>query len=70
MDVCAFVARCVRYGAGHQGPGAPVLAGAAQRAVTGVHLRRREARTHPVCILTLYPRTPLFPFLLMHNEFA
>jgi len=33
-------ARRLRYGAGHQGPGAPVLAGAAQRALAGVHLRR------------------------------
>lgn len=30
---------CLRYGAGHQGPGAPVLPGAAQRAVGGVRLR-------------------------------
>uniref|UniRef100_A0A8R7UP67 Uncharacterized protein n=1 Tax=Triticum urartu TaxID=4572 RepID=A0A8R7UP67_TRIUA len=41
-------ARRLRYGAGHQGPGAPLLAGAAQRALPGVRLRRREARPHPV----------------------
>jgi len=52
---------CARYGAGHQGPGAPVLAGAAQRALAGVHLRRRETRPHPVRMLTLYPSTPLLP---------
>uniref|UniRef100_A0A453LWB8 Uncharacterized protein n=1 Tax=Aegilops tauschii subsp. strangulata TaxID=200361 RepID=A0A453LWB8_AEGTS len=43
-------ARRLRYGAGHQGPGAPLLAGAAQRALPGVRLRRRQARPHPIDI--------------------